>query len=227
MKRCLYRAEWLGEEKESAAFFGSGGLSVSLKEAMVRLHVDYLSLFAAGKQLFLYYECLTEPATPEQMLPEAGQQLAAWPGGEPGRRWAPLADIFHYQQPVSAEHWERRNSAGKPYGRLAMLKPEAAASYIYYHYQYQEERPGDGDKYGIIGLHENVLFFYAEQPDTREPAPYEGKLKTSLRPDNWAEVMEPHFMKWEGAPAGQELWKNLELLLEVRSLSGKQGVRHA
>ncbi|MBY0012920.1 hypothetical protein H7K49_20770 [Paenibacillus typhae] len=194
---------------------------------MVRLHVDYLSLFAAGKQLFLYYECLTEPATPEQMLPEAGQQLAAWPGGEPGRRWAPLADIFHYQQPVSAEHWERRNSAGKPYGRLAMLKPEAAASYIYYHYQYQEERPGDGDKYGIIGLHENVLFFYAEQPDTREPAPYEGKLKTSLRPDNWAEVMEPHFMKWEGAPAGQELWKNLELLLEVRSLSGKQGVRHA
>ncbi|CAM4199192.1 hypothetical protein [Paenibacillus typhae] len=227
MKRCLYRAEWLGEEKESAAFFGSGGLSVSLKEAMVRLHVDYLSLFAAGKQLFLYYEYLAEPATPEQMLPEAGQQLAAWPGGEPGRRWAPLADIFHYQRPVSAEHWKRRNTAGKPYGRLAMLKPEAAASYIYYHYQYQEERPGDGDKYGIIGLHENVLFFYAEQPDTREPAPYEGKLKTSLRPDNWAEVMEPHFVKWEGSPAGQELWKNMELLLEVRSLSGKRGVRHA
>lgn len=227
MKRCLYRAEWLGEEKGTDAFFGSGELAVSLKEAMVRLHVDHLSLFAAGKQLFLYYECLAEPATPEQLLPDASQRLEVWPGGETGRRWAPLADIFHYQQPVSAEHWKRRNTAGKPYGRLAMLKPEAAASYIYYHYQYQEERPGDGDKYGIIGLHENVLFFYAEQPDTREPAPYEGKLKTSMRPDNWAEVMEPHFLKWEDAPVGQELWKSMELLLEVSSISGKQGVQHA
>lgn len=224
MKRCLYRAELL--EGQDAVFFRSEELSALLAEAMMRLSVDYLSLFACGGQLFLYYECLESEIAPEDLLPQASPLLAVWPGGERGRRWAPLTDIFHYQQPVSAEHWER-HAATKPYGRLAMLKPEAAASYIYYHYQYQEERPGDGDKYGIIGQHENVLFFYAERPDTREPAPYAGKLQTSLRPDNWAEVMEPHFIKWAGAPAGQELWRPLELVLEQRACAGKLGTRNA
>ncbi|MHA6530493.1 hypothetical protein [Paenibacillus sp. BAC0078] len=226
MKRCMYRSEGL-EGKEAAAFFRSRELQISLRGAMERLAVDHLSLFACGSQLFLYYECLGAEAAPEALLPEAAEHLAAWPGGERGRCWAPLTDIFHYQQPISVEHWERRNPESVPYGRLAMLKPEEAASYIYYHYQYQEERPGDGDKYGIIGLHENVLFFYAEQPDTWEPAPYEGKLKTALRPVNWGEVMEPHFLKWKGMPVGQELWRRLELVLEVNLSKGKLGIEHA
>ena len=65
---------------------------------------------------------------------------------------------FHYQAPASEQHWKRRYKDSVPYGRIARLKPEETASYVYYHYQYQEERPGDGDKYGIIGLHENMLF---------------------------------------------------------------------
>lgn len=226
MKRCLYRAEG-PEGAEAAAFFRSREISLPLTEAMGRLHVDHLSLFACSSQLFLYYECAGSPVPPEALLPGASEHLAVWPGGETGRRWAPMTDVFHYQHPVSAQHWERRSTEGKPYGRMALLKPEEAASYIYYHYQYQEERPGDGDKYGIIGLHENVLFFYAEKPDTREPAPYEGKLKTSLRPDHWAEVMEPHFIKWEGASDGQELWRKLTLVLEVSSFAGKLGIRDA
>ncbi|WP_379145423.1 hypothetical protein [Paenibacillus sp. sgz500992] len=226
MKRCLYRAEGL-RGKEPASFFRSQEVSSSLAEAMEHLNVVNLSLFACSHQLFLYYECLEEAVPPESLLPEASERLAVWPGGEQGRRWAPLADIFHYQQPVSAQHWERSNAAGEPYGRLALLKPGEAASYVYYHYQYQEERPGDGDKYGIIGLHENMLFFYAEQPATREPAPYEGRLKTTLTPDNWAEIMEPHFIKWEGTPAGQDIWRKLDLVLEVRSFTGKLGIRDA
>ncbi|UQZ33051.1 hypothetical protein C2I18_05405 [Paenibacillus sp. PK3_47] len=226
MKRCIYRSEGL-EGEDTTAFFQSREVSSSLIEVMKRAQVDHLSLFGCGSQLFLYYECLGTPVPPEDLLPEASKRLAGWPGGNRGRRWAALTDIFHYQRPVSAQHWERSSTESRPYGRLALLKPEETASYIYYHYQYQEERPGDGDKYGVIGLHENVLFFYAEQPDTREPAPYAGKLKTSLRPDNWAEVMEPHFIKWEGAPAGQELWRKLTPVLEVRSFAGKLGTRDA
>lgn len=226
MKRCLYIAEEL-EGEEAAALFRNREVSHSLIDVMERLRVDHLSLFVCSSQLFLYYECLGTPVSPEVLLPEISERLAVWPGGEKGRRWVPMTDIFHYQKPISIQHWDRRSTEGKPYGRLALLKPEEAASYIYYHYQYQEERPGDGDKYGMIGLHENVLFFYAEQPATREPAPYEGKLKTRLRPDNWAEVMEPHFIKWEEASKGQELWRELENVLEVRAFPGKWGTRDA
>lgn len=138
-----------------------------------------------------------------------------------------MTDIFHYQAPVSEQHWVRTNDHSVPYGRIARLKPEEVSSYVYYHYQYQEERPGDGDKFGIIGMHENLLFFYSELPATLEPAPYEGKLNTSLRPDDWAAVMEPHFMKWEGAPYGQEIWRELKLVLEARSFIERQGTNHA
>lgn len=216
VKRCLYRAEWLeGGEHELASFFRWTKVSQTVVEAMKRLKVDHFSLFTSGSQLYVYYECLEEPVLPESLLAAADGRLATWPGEKPGRRWAPMMDIFHYQHPVSLRHWQRKNDCGEPYGRLALLKPDMVASYVYYHYQYQEEKPGDGDKYGIIGLHENVLFFYAEQPTTLEPAPYEGKLSTSLRPERWAEVMEPHFIKWEGAPERQRIWQKLELVLGV------------
>ncbi|MFD2880899.1 hypothetical protein ACFTAO_41130 [Paenibacillus rhizoplanae] len=124
--------------------------------------------------------------------------------------------FFHYQQPVSAEQWKRSHTTGTPYGRVAALKPEQVASYVYHHYQYQEERPGDGDKYGIIGLHENLLFFYSELPATVEPAPYAGKLTTNLRPENWGEVMDPHFRKWSEMGAGSgHLEKKLGLVLTI------------
>lgn len=227
MKRCLYRAEGL-RGKETATFFQNKEVKEAIAGALERYQADYLSLFACGNQLFLYYECLEEAVTPDRLLPgAAAEQLAVWPGEAPGRRFVPLVDIFHYQQPLSAEHWRRSHSESKPYGRMALLKPEEIASYIFYHYQYQEEQPGDGDKYGIIGLHEHVLFFYVEEPATRETPPYAGKLQTAQTPPNWSEVMEPHFQKWPGAPEGQELWRNLELLLTVRASAAKEGTGDA
>ncbi|WP_150274636.1 hypothetical protein [Paenibacillus tepidiphilus] len=225
MRRCLYRAEHQEGQVNDPAWLNV--LEDGLRARMNRLAVDQLSLFSWETSLFLYYECLGEQVEPEDLLVSAKEYLAAWPGGWRGRHWAPMTDIFHYQYPVSRQHWERRNPEREPYGRIALLKPEEISSYIYYHYQYQEERPGDGDKYGIIGLHENMLFFYAEQPTVRETAPYAGKLNTSLRPDNWGEVMDPHFIKWTDAPAGQEIWRRLELVLEVRSDAGRMGAEHA
>ena len=223
MYRCLYRAEGL-EGIDPAAAFRKNGVGAALAGTMERMRAAHLSLFAYGSALFLYYECLDEPVPPEILLAaaQAEDALAVWPGGPCGRRWTPMTDIFHYQRPVSGEHWRRKSEDRQPYGRLALLKPEEVASYVYYHYQYQEERPGDGDKYGIIGLHENVLFFYAEQPTVREPAPYEGKLNTALKPDNWQETMDPHFIRWDQAVAGQDIWRRLELVLEVRG-SGSLG----
>lgn len=212
MQRCLYRAE-CREGVDLSAFWGAqAGL---LNGRMDRLGVFGLSIFQSGPELFLYYECSGQRMAPEQLFPGAGEILKSWPGGEHPRWWVPMMDIFHYQQPVSAQHWKRNQGAGIPYGRLAALKPEQVSSYIYYHYQYQEERPGDGDKYGIIGLHENLLFFYSELPATVESAPYAGKLTTNLRPEHWGEVMEPHFNKWKDMPQDQATWKKLKLVLSI------------
>ncbi|MGG3308078.1 hypothetical protein ABER23_11675 [Paenibacillus lautus] len=225
MQRCLFRAE--GIEEDALTLLRGESVSQEIHTAMERERVARLSLFTDGSRLFLYYECLGEKVLPESLLPRAEAWLAVWPGRDPGRRWASMADIFHYQAPVSEQHWVRTNDHSVPYGRIAQLKPEEVSSYVYYHYQYQEERPGDGDKFGIIGMHENLLFFYSELPATLDSAPYEGKLKTTLRPDDWAAVMEPHFMKWEGAPDGQEIWRELKLVLEARSFIERQGTNHA
>lgn len=215
MQRCLYRAECRAGS-DPAAFWGARlGL---LNERMNRLGISELSLFQEGKELFLYYESSEssgQGGEPEQLFADAAELLKVWPGGEHPRLWIPLMDIFHYQQPVSGQHWKRNQEERTPYGRLAVLKPEQVSSYIYHHYQYQEERPGDGDKYGIIGLHENLLFFYSELPATVEPAPYAGRLTTNLRPENWGEVMEPHFRKWRGVQPDQEIWKKLALVLNI------------
>ncbi|OWA34479.1 hypothetical protein B9G55_16570 [Saccharibacillus sp. O16] len=152
---------------------------------------------------------------PEELLPGAEAVLSVWPGSSQRRLFVPMMDIFHYQHPVDREHW-RRKTQTESYGRLARLRPEQVSSYVFYHYQYQEEKPGDGDKYGIIGLHENMLFFYAERPSTVEPAPYAGRLNTRQTPEDWGAVMQPHFIEWQDASENERIWLNLKPMFDVR-----------
>ncbi|GLX66726.1 hypothetical protein MU1_10700 [Paenibacillus glycanilyticus] len=136
-----------------------------------------------------------------------------------------MMDIFHYLQPVSEEHWRRTEPVSKPFARIARLKPEQVASYIFYHYQYQEERPGDGDKYGMIALHENLMFFYSESPATIEPPPYEGKLTTSHTPSEWQAAMDPHFIPWEEESGHSLIWLEIPLLFQLQgneTIGGEQ-----
>lgn len=186
-----------------------------LKSRMEACGARQLSLFRFGAQLFLYYESLSPGADPHRLFVHCEDALEPWPGEDRPRRWVPMTDIFHYQRPVSEDHWLRKNPAARPYGRIARLKPEYAASYIFYHYQYQEERPGDGDKYGMIALHENLMFFYSEAPATLEPAPYAGALPTSNTPSDWMGTMEPHFIPWDGEEAQSRFWLALPLLIRA------------
>jgi hypothetical protein len=87
------------------------------------------------------------------------------------------------------------------------------SSYIFSHYQLQEERPGQHDKYWLISLHEDLLFFYQELPPF--PAPRPGKLATTNTPDDWQAVMFPHFEQWDDAPPGAEIWRPVELILHL------------
>ncbi len=170
---------------------------------------------ASGKDAFKPSAAGVGMFDPALLLPGADSVLSAWPG-EPRRRlFVPMADIFHYQRPAGGEHW-RRTRQTESYGRIARLKPEKVSSYVFYHYQYQEEKPGDGDKYGLIGLHENLLFFYAERPSTVEPAPYEGMLTTRNTPEDWGAVMQPHFIEWPDKQENEKIWLNLKRAFDIR-----------
>lgn len=186
-----------------------------LKSRMKDLGVRQLSLFRWGSHLFLYFESAAEHVDPLRLFLDCEAELMDWPGTDIARKWVPMMDIFHYQQPVSEKLWRRHETASKPFARIARLKPEQVASYIFYHYQYQEERPGDGDKYGMIALHENLMFFYSEFPATVEPPPYEGKLSTSGTPSDWAATMEPHFIMWDEETDGSLIWLEIPLVIQA------------
>jgi hypothetical protein len=90
---------------------------------------------------------------------------------------------------------------------------EMVASYIFYHFQYQEEKPGDGDKYGIIGIHEDLLFFYCEMPTYMEEPSYQGLLNTNNTPAQWVQLMQKHFNMWPDAKDKNDNWRDAEVLI--------------
>lgn len=213
MKRYHYRAQ-CREGSEAQKVFRDA--LPELESRMKACGARQLSLFHWGSQLFLYYESRAEQQPdPHTLFLPWEPFLEVLPGADTPRRWVPMTDIFHYQHPVSDAHWQRCHPASVPYARIARLKPEQTASYVFYHYQYQEERPGEGDKYGIIALHENWMFFYSEHPATIEPPPYPGKLLTSNTPPDWAGVMEPHFIPWENQSGASRIWLNIPLVLRA------------
>lgn len=174
------------------------------------------SLFRWGRHFFTYYEGVEHPVAPEELFGATDDLLAAWPGADRPRTFAPMLDIFHWQTPIDLAHWRRKQPVERPQGRITRLKPAMASSYIFYHYQLQEEKPGSNDKYGIIAMHENLLFFYQEAPAVVEPAPYPGKLTTKQTPDDWHGTMFPHFILWDDTPPGEEIWRQTEVLFHVR-----------
>lgn len=174
-----------------------------------------LSAFKCENDLFLYYECKNTRLTPIEIFKQSKEYLQIWPGAVEARYWVPMYDIFHYDKPITDEYWERKEPVQKAVGRIACLKPEMLSSYIFYHFQYQEEKPCDGYKSGIIGIHENLIFFYTEEPEVKEAPTYEGLLKTSNTPPVWMDVMTPHFIFWNNVPLDQEIWKETDLLLWV------------
>ena len=186
VQRLLYRAQCLDKNIAGKFFQNRSG---DLLQSIAEDRLMTASVFADKNQLYLYYECIGDSFRPEQVFPGCEKLLVPWTGAEKTRYWVPMADIFHYNRPVSAGQWKRRRAVERRLGRLAALKPEMIQSYIFHHTLHQEERPGQGDKYGIIGIHENLLFFYLEEPCVVETCPFPAKPESGLCPKNWAEAM--------------------------------------
>ncbi|MDI4649212.1 hypothetical protein [Cohnella hashimotonis] len=196
IERRIYRAEWSDGKKET-------GIETLVKSGQA------LSLIRAGRvmtaaafhwtnNLFLYYECIDSPVAPEEIAGDAAPCLKEWPGQAQPRKWIPMIDVFRFNEPASVEHWLRKDPVERRAGRVAHLKPEMVASYIYYHYQLQEERAFHGPKYEIIAMHENLLFGYQEFPAVTEAPVLPGRLHTKGTPEPWSDArMDLHFQHWE------------------------------
>lgn len=214
--RSVYRAQaQAGQEAAAQAHFRQ--VAAQINVGLTPGDLLTISLFRWGAHFLVYWESIEQALAPETLFGALTDHLVSWPGGatlQPplARTFVPMMDIFHYLAPESVEHWRRKRPSERISGRVARLKPEMVSSYIFYHYQLQEEQPGRVDKYGIISLHENLIFFYQEQPAIVEEPRRMGKLTTSHTPPNWHEVMFPHFQLWEDAPTGQEIWREVALI---------------
>ncbi len=209
VQRLVFRGQiHPGREKTLQAALPN--LQTTLAQRVAADDILTLSLFTWHQHIFLYYECPGDSIAPIDLVGDINSTLAP----SASRVWAPMMDIFHFNRPQSLEHWRRDPPPEACTARVVYLRPEMVSSYIFLHYQMQEEKPGGGDKYGQISLHENLLFFYLEQPATNEAAQHEGQLKTKQTPPNWHEVMFPHFQPWYDTE-GEELWRPIELLCSV------------
>ncbi|QUH31337.1 hypothetical protein [Vallitalea guaymasensis] len=214
MKRHIFKAHIKkGMEKPVIEFIRDR--ETFLNQMIREQKIMTISIFRFHQTLFLYYESIEDNyIKPKDLIGETVESFLEILPGVMGqeRYWVPMADIFHYNSPVSVEHWRRKTKPEKSVGRILQLKPETLSRYIYYHYQYQEEKPGDGDKYGIIGIYENLLFFYTEYPTYEEAAIQKGKLNTTHTPSNWSELMEEHFLSWEDVSEEERYWRYIETI---------------
>ena len=194
----IYRYMFMGYSEKSPVIIGGA--------------YDRAALFSFGNQRFLYAESRSDCLNPNNFV--SGEMLT-FPSGE---NWIPMTDIFHYSVPLSNEHWQRKNADPEPVLSIVYLKPHEVARYVYHHFQAQEERHGPhGNKFGIIFLNGNQLVMYNEKPFEGDNEPYNGELTTSLKPENWGELMNSLFMPWEDF---EGFWRPVELIQKINGTEG-------
>lgn len=207
IQRFVYTAQLNPLSEEERHAFRQGLEACSRDDSILSV-----SVMQWKDRLFFYYECRDGEALPEELFPDILPFLALWPGEAAPRHFVRMYDIFHYNAPVTDEDWIRSRPM-QPYAQMMRIYPDKLGSYIFYHQQLQEEHPGSGNKYGIICMHENLLFFYLENPEiTTDTLVFQGKLSTDNTPKDWGAAMQPHFMPWEDLD-NQILWRrDVELL---------------
>lgn len=165
-----------------------------IKEKVREGAVMTAALYQYENMLFFYYEAVGETMEPQELLSALHPYLEWWPGQETMRKWVYMYHIYYHAIPEGAKDWKRECPPQKRRGRIAFLKTEKLFDYVYHHIAIVKEGLLEGDKYQSIGIHENVLFSYFEEPRShvnirREPG------KPSREIDAW-EALDPksHFI---------------------------------
>ncbi|NOU66594.1 hypothetical protein GC096_21350 [Paenibacillus sp. LMG 31461] len=172
------------------------------------------SIFARGSGVFLYFETASECCESEWEWPTTCKQmLETWPGDGGMQRYSvPMLDIYHDGEPEIRE--ARENGGRERIGMLARLKPSKYSSYIFYHYALQEEKPSCFNPTYIIGAYEDLIFSYQERPSPAfEHGATRRKWPAPITPENWHDIMQPHFVPWSENEQGSILWETMDTIL--------------
>ncbi|MDO4743047.1 MAG: hypothetical protein Q4B04_03305 [bacterium] len=183
------------------AYNKTGNLKVLPNES-----ISHLSVCRFRDMVFIYFESRNHSVNPDEVV---SGDFIPFPDGQLFFR---MSEVFHYSKPLSDQHWARKIKNKQGRMDVIFLDPEKIQSYFFYHYQYQEEKPGDGDKYGIIFIYKNLLVFYLEDPCEPETEDYCGALKTNNSPNGheWSKLMSQHFLKWQDYNGE---WRTIEKIL--------------
>jgi hypothetical protein len=188
----------------------------SLKAMVDNGSLMTVSLFKQSRSLFLYYEITEKYVSPVELFPLISSLLEERPDENEYKCWIPMNDIFHFSNPVSVDHWRRKEAVKERVGKIARIKQHMLSSYIYYHYLLQEGHSATDNKYCLIGLDENLIFYYEELPKTAEDRQTKGNFNTSHLPHNWQDIwqdiMEPHFIYWDESPENERKLRPCELI---------------
>ncbi|OCT15287.1 hypothetical protein A8709_14415 [Paenibacillus pectinilyticus] len=210
MKRWMYRSQ-LKEGFETSFLLELSKAGKVWQSELRQRGVMSGSVFERMGDLFLYFE--TEGEHCEWEWPDGCRaMMETWPGSGGKRRYAvPMLDIFHDGEPSEVRDGQIDRER---IGMLARLKPELYGSYIFYHYALQEEKPNSFNPTYTIGTHEDLIFSYHERPT---PAFEHGATRRTwpapIAPENWHDMMKPHFIPWSEGEQGPELWTRMTTLL--------------
>lgn len=198
MSQAIYRYHYRGQLKAEVQ---EADLKQALEEA--KRHIKELvkaekimtaALYHFNHMLFFYYEAIGEEQEPEELLAALTPYLELWPGQETLRHWVYMYHIYYHAIPESVADWRRERVPQMRRGRIAFLKKDKLFDYVYHHIAIVKEGLLEGDKYQSIGIHENVLFSYFEEPRSHVNIRREPGMK-SKEIDAW-EALDPksHFI---------------------------------
>ena len=185
---------------------------VTLQHAVDSGRVLTASAFQYREHFFTYAECVDGELSQDELFGQPSA-LTIWPDGD--RRFVPMMDIFHCGVPWTVDYWRRREHVEKVEAHVIRIRPEKLACYIVDHYQLQEEQLGSFDKFSLIVLNDNLLFYYKEHPFVVEPPLYPGSLATTNTPEIWHPTMIPHFQPWPDSTGPEDHWRAIETLWTV------------
>jgi hypothetical protein len=162
--RCHYRAQLDGQSDPSLRT-----QALRQCEASARAQIDAGRLMTAAlyyyhDHLFLYYEAVGAPCTPDIFMAALEPFLTRWPSLDGARAWAQMYPYYYHCLPQSVQDWRRKTQPQRRRGRIARLDPQRMFSYLYHHLEIVREGLFPGDPYQSIALHEDILFSYFEEP---------------------------------------------------------------
>ena len=198
--------EQADEERIRAALEACGRI-LAEKKAAGEVYTG--GIFRHERMLFVYLELISETPVaaasdrdrPDQWLTPLEPYLKKWPEMDRDRAWAYMLPVFWYDVPKSYDIFLRREPPEKRCGRIAVLYPDKAMSYVCHHQAIAEEGLLVGDRYQFISIHENILFSYFETPRDREQVNVKRAAGESLEIQRW-EAADPasHFQRFPQAP---------------------------